>query len=476
MEGRSSWVKTEKDFAPLLSVPLGDILSKAAELSGRDHEHFVQKDPYAGLAANRPIRAFSALTLAGKKGEYPEAPWTTFLNPEARKNDKPKFSALIAGRVAKIPEPALASLVYSVSEWFLKSGEILIKEYPREFEGLWSALISTLRKNEDIGESSVIRGNKEPDWATEALNAPIGKLAQVVMNDPRKGSKELRGGFPTSWIKRVDELLSMRGDRRRHALVMFAFNLVWFYSIDPGGTESRFLAAIDSDADDKAAVWSGFFWGVGASGISENLFARLKPRLIELAKEKALSKRTHTQMLSSIVLLGWGRLTVATGERSLTDNEARDAILNSDEEFRLHVLWQLERWSETDKGWRDQVAKFLRDVWPRQKAAKTPKVSARLCELTFSNLEVFPEVADVVLNLLTKADGEHLTMHDLTSSNALVERYPERTLALLYAVLPNDTSGWPYLINEVLDRICTSDPVLRTDERLIELKRRWNSR
>ena len=84
-EPRSGDVQTDKDYTPLLRVPLSEILDERTELSGGTHEHFVSKNPFAGLAAARPVRALAALTRAERHGEYPKWAWETFLNPEARK-------------------------------------------------------------------------------------------------------------------------------------------------------------------------------------------------------------------------------------------------------------------------------------------------------------------------------------------------------------------------------------------------------
>jgi hypothetical protein len=48
------------------------------------------------------------------------------------------------------------------------------------------------------------------------------------------------------------------------------------------------------------------------------------------------------------------------------------------------LIWHLDRWSQ-DSGshWANDTLVFLREVWPRQIAAKTPRCSARLCELAF---------------------------------------------------------------------------------------------
>ena len=119
MEARGGAVETDTDHAALLAVPLADVLSRAAELSGRTHGWFVERNPFAGLASQRPVHAFAALTNAAKRNGYPEWAWRTFLNAEARKSDKPRFSALIAERISRLPPDTLAEIMYPVSEWLV---------------------------------------------------------------------------------------------------------------------------------------------------------------------------------------------------------------------------------------------------------------------------------------------------------------------------------------------------------------------
>jgi hypothetical protein len=163
-----------------------------------------------------------------------------------------------------------------------------------------------------------------------------------------------------------------------------------------------------------------------------------------------------------------------------------DVLLHTDDEFRSHILWQVERWSETKENaagekWSVVLPELLRDVWPRQKSAKTPKISARLCDLAFSNVERFPEIAEIVLPLLTTIDRDHLMLPNLRKpKDNIVGLYPKQTLALLHAVLPDNVAVWPYDIEETLQRISEADSSLNSDEKLLELilelKRKWNAR
>ncbi len=477
MEPRGGWVRTNTEYAELLKVPLADVLNKAVELSGRTHELLVESNPFAGLASQRPARAFAALVDAAKHNTYPEWAWRTFLNSEARKSDKPRFTALIAERVSRLPTSALSELIYPVSEWLLVSSKVLLKEFPKQFELVWGKVISVVRSNPDCAKSSIVRGNKEPDWAAEALNAPVGKLAEALMNDPQKQGAEAGKGFPFPWISRADELLSLGGDLRRYALVMFAFNLNWFFAIDPAWTEKKLISVLDEEEQDQSAVWAGFFWA--AKIPSQKLYSQLKPHLLRLAKHKSIARRNHAEVLAGILLAGWGTADSATGKRFVTDAEMRDILVNADDDFRSHILWQLEAWSANkgneDGKWDKKLSVFFNNVWPRQKSAKSPRITAKLCELAFSDATAFPERVDIILPLVTKIDQD-VRHHLMRLEDNVVDQYPEKTLLLLSAVLPENAAVWPYGIESTLERIGNANPSLLKDPRLVELKRRWNAR
>jgi hypothetical protein len=148
---------------------------------------------------------------------------------------------------------------------------------------------------------------------------------------------------------------------------------------------------------------------------------------------------------------------------------------------RIRQVWYLRQRSHGDQQvsqeWTDLVPEFLRDVWPRHKAAKSPKTSARLCDFAFSDPKLFPRIADTVANLVAKAPDQHLVLANLQDdSSTIASDYPNQVLALLAAVLPDDVFRWPYGIEGILQRLEQAEPLLTKDERLIELKRKWNAR
>jgi hypothetical protein len=479
--GRSGFVRAETEYSSLLGVPLSSILSKARELSGRTADSLVKRDPFLGLAQERPVRVFSALTDAARRNEYPEWAWNTFLNAEAIKKDNPKLSALIAERISRYPNEAVTEIIRPASGWSLNISEKLALRWPRTFDKILSKLINVLCRHPTAGKSTIIRGNKSPEWTTEAINSPVGTIGQALFYDPRKDGLKSLGGFPVAWVRHVNDLLSLCGDLRRYAFVIFAYHLSWFYQVDPNWTEANLLSALEGDnEDDRNAALSGFFWG--AEVPNQELYMRMKSTLLKIAKDRGPLYRGQVGVLAGIILAGWGSTNKDTGARWVSNDEMRDVLLHAEDDFRSRILWQVDMWSKdqgkgAEKKWPDLISELFRDVWPRQKAAKTPRMSAQLFNLAFSSAETFPEMAEVILPLLTTVDQDSLMLPSLGKSKGnIVDSYPHQTLALLYAVLPENVSLWPYDMEAIFQRIGKADSNLTLDERFRELKRRWNAR
>jgi hypothetical protein len=131
----------------------------------------------------------------------------------------------------------------------------------------------------------------------------------------------------------------------------------------------------------------------------------------------------------------------------------------------------------TNNPWPELLPKFLKDVWPRQKSVKSGDASAHLCEIAFSNEERFEEISDIVIDLVGPVEGDRFRLPDLRNENIeIISKHPEKSLALLYAVLSEDVSNWPYDFGDVLAKFNACDEKIRNDPKLIELNRRWNSR
>lgn len=476
-EARSGAVTQDTAFEPLATVPLNQILATAAELSRHEHFGMVEKRPFNGLAASRPLVALAALRMEGKKDQYPAWAWSAFLYSDARKDDKPRLTGLIAESIAAFPSLVIAELIHPITSWFERRAQSLSAAYPAARQHIWQRMINCLNEQEDTGKSAVVRRNAdEIEWGTEALNSPSGRLADALLDEDSFKNASNVIEYPKEWLRHAEDLLQLPDDAGRHALVMFSFHLKRLYWIDPKWTEANLLVKLNGTERDIDAFWSGYFWS--ATVPQPVLYGRLKPAMLALAANTPSFKRNDFVALAGILLAGWG--TKVDGSRFVTDEELRTTIIKGSDEFRSNVLGELERFSD-DVTWKNLRLEFLKDVWPQQKLVKSPSISARFVELICNSSDDFSRVLQAALPHLSKLEREYSALYQLRhpeneEGQSLAQRFPADALVLLWTVLPENVSDWPYGAGECLELIATADKDLQVDDRLIELRRRWNSR
>lgn len=480
-EIRSGWVGTNSEHSALLHEPIGSVLSKARSLSGRTEGNALEeRDPFTGLCTERPKLAYLALLHAARRDDHPEWAWTRFLDSDARKQDAPKFSAAIAERLCRFPNDVLIKFLFSLTSWFQKVGTPLSKDYPASFDKAVSRLADVLREEPSKSRSAICGAGTDRDWVMEAINSPVGHLAEAILEDSRLEDINTRSNFVPACLIQLEKLLALPRDARRYTIAIISQYLNWFHHLDQDWTERHLLSVLDADDDDRDALWAGFLWNPQFS--NDEFYLRLKPGLLALAKGNDDSREGHLQSLAGLTLSGWIRTEVGHRKYLVSNSELRDVLLHGGDELRSHMLWHIGREindqeAHTREEWIELSVEFFRDVWPREKVVKSPTMSARLCELLLTNQETFAALIDIVLPFLTtiKQDvGIHF--HLSNEASDIIEKSPESLLKLLHAVLADTAVDWPYGTGDVLNKIGEVDKRLLTDPRLIDLKRKWNNR
>ncbi len=481
MESVSGIVRTHTEFNELLLVPLGQVLAKSHELSGKEVFGLDQRDPFAGLCDKRPVRAVSVLRRAANRGEYPEWAWRRFLDSETRKKNKTRLQEFVAEILLQANTEALASIMYPVCAWLLNASKGMLEDCVPIFDRLLIRLFETLNSNPDAGGSDYIRGSNDPDWAIAALNSPAGKIAEALLNDPRLKNLEGQQGLPNGWKVHVERTLSLPSQDKCFALVFFSCKLPWLYTVDPEWTEDNLLSVLrDESSDEQDAWWAGYLWGIKRIPSFE-LWEKLKAHLVAKVKECSSKRQEKRDRLVGLVLANWAYSDVDKGEVRIADPELRNLLLDAGDNFRAQALWLMERWGKGDgvdgQHWRSLQDRFLRDVWPRQRSARTPQNSEGLIELAFSNEDRFMEISETILPLIGPIERDRKVLPALSRDGGnVVDAHPERVLEILYVALPEDANKWPYEVDSTLLRIATAKSELRADPRWVELMRRWNSR
>ncbi len=476
------FVQVDENPEILYGIPISDIIKTSSEMRSNRETLLLRKDPFSGLCQYRPLRAYLALINVGKKGEFPIDEWNTFLRFDLEDGKKLRMAMAMTQRVSLFPKNVIRELIHALTSWLRNVSTNLLVKSPTTYQKMVHTLIDALRDEPEGGRSSVISSNRGSDHGIKAINSPVGKIAETLFKWPElKVHKKQGSGLPQDWMKYALELLHLGKDSRIYALNILSRNLNFLYYIDADWTERHLLAVLGgSNEDERNSFWDGFF----RSAIipHRELFLRMKLDITEFASNSRDLEDGLDRVVVGITLGGWHKKD--TGDRWIKDQEMREILIHSDENFREGTIWQARVWmTERPHEWKEETIELFKNVWPKQKSIKSPKLSARLVDLVFADPDFFDELSDVIIPFLTKIDLDPYVISSLIrtekrddSIGDIINRYPYRVLDLLWAILPVNTNFWPYGISDIFRQLSEASPSLNDDKRFLELRRRWDSR
>lgn len=194
----------------------------------------------------------------------------------------------------------------------------------------------------------------------------------------------------------------------------------------------------DSDATDKefwasdrGAIWAGYF--LGNYTPAKSLYEKLKANMKTLIESRAVTLHEHVGFLAPMLLDGLQRIESAYAHRSVSDSAMREMLLKGGDDFRAQAVWYLQQWvkgtDERSQAWAHLLPEFLKEVWPRHKDGKSPRTSARLCDLALSDPQLFPRVAGIITDLVAKISDQHLILTNLQDEGSVImKQHPSRCL------------------------------------------------
>lgn len=453
-------------FVPLLGIPITDILDKAAEITGQHALGRWASAPFKGLSEVKPARAFAALRHAAACGQVPETAWQDFLWCPQRENDSRRLACAICHLLCALGATKLANIAYSAAHWMGLLKERLHDDLAEELEPLWNAILDALRK-----ESRDERRSHNENWAHLALNAPIGRLVDILLADPALPNPADGTGLSVAWKRRTEQLISLPEGLRCQALVLLGQHIVYLYAADSQWVVEQIIPVANSQTEAANALWEGILWSANIP--RAELLRSLKPGLFYQAR----SHRREGPLAANIagfLLHGWAGVGGNYGEAVISDEEFREVLIDANDDVRKGSLQYLQCWLEQQpEQWRDLVFPFFQNVWPRQRALKTEPLSQAVMRFILSSDDLFPELVDRLKSrLVPLRDGDGwVFLFSADEADMPVKKYPRETLDLLWSVLPEGAFRWGREL-EMLLPLLEGDPRTGNDPRLSEIRRR----
>ena len=475
--GIRRFTETKTDYSELENVPIKDILAKAEALRAGTAPAYHEAEPFQKFAEKFPVKAFLSLRLTARDNKYPEWAWSLFLNSKIQWQNKPRFVMRIAVHLSHYPDVALEPFIYYVLSWLKDVSSVLIIRDSELFYRLFDKMLGIAKHNPMLFQTNVLSGKPQVDWVAEAINSPVGFLLGSLFEDLSIAANQQ---VSAKWLARVHDMLQFPGDLSRYTLAICTCHLEWFYAQDAEWTRANLLSAKDSaELKNRQAFRAGVFEKAQTPG--PELYRELKDALLAFDMEPL--NQEHLKVHAVTLLTGWKEIDETTGKPYVSNTEFREFLVKCSDEYRTQVLREIRVRSKKNdcEEWQPPtVSRFLTEVWPKQSYTRSPAVTTGLCELAFSSQAMFEETAHLILPHLVKLNSVDgllsSVLHKKDETDKIIHSHPELVLTILDKTLPDEASGWPYPMVRVFDAIEEADPALKSDKRMVEIRRKWDSR
>ena len=483
-EGGGGWVQTETDPSSIIQLPLNQIIPIALEETKAPIGELINYSPFDGLVEVRPARAVAALTHAGRRGNYPSQLWRSALQnwPD---EVSCRLNRLFAERLARLPQWLVFELRFEVFRWAEKNLQVIARS---DLEGaiqIFDVLVDKLFESPaESTQSSIgamnIRGEmiaRSCRTYAHAINSPVGSATQLllkILNDQKPGKGDEIAEPIRTRLEKLVTLPGVPGVVRDYAVCIITQDIMWLNYVDPGWITNTVVPWFNVDHELAEPAWNGYLHAPNTLPLPE-LFLQIKSNILDMVVRLQQWSWDDQVIRKAHGLLIRGCLEHQRDREYISFNEARVALQATNDAGRVHCLSYLVRYVRSDKSqWQKFGKLFLERAWPRERIHQTGHTSNQFAQLAMDAGDLFPNIVDAVIPYLSSVSRLqsiwHLTRKDKGEEGAaLATKYPQHTLKLLHALIPDALDYVPYELGTVLEMIGDTDSNLRQDSRWIHL-------
>src|SRR5690606_19912567 len=133
--------------------------------------------------------ALSALTIAGKAGDYPEVLWSSMIN-ELPENVAHRLKRVFMNRLARLPHAVITELRYTLSRW-LEKNLVAVLEFDDDlawtvYDHVINGILGGGADLTTSGLGEVRQGGKILQRSRRtfdhAINSPVGMCAEALFH------------------------------------------------------------------------------------------------------------------------------------------------------------------------------------------------------------------------------------------------------------------------------------------------------
>ncbi|MBR0871381.1 SIR2 family protein [Bradyrhizobium tropiciagri] len=428
---------------------------------------FFYEDTWPEICRTRFSLSFLALCVLAQEGVWPADRWRDALQAWSDDSRILRSWRYAAPLVRNMPDAVMRDSAHSLTWWMEAASKVIDRHE--------AILLDLCRRVQalPLEPNTGIRENDEPikDPVSEAINHPIGHVAQALLNLWLKRNPNDNDLLPEDIEPFFTQMSDVRIERFRHGRVLLASRLIALFRVDRPWTEKHLLPLFDWEGSRNEAkgAWEGFLW-------SPRLY---RPLLIAF-KSQFLSTADHYGELGEhggqfAAFLTYAALDPVEGYTS-TDFRTAIGILPQEglHEVARALSQALEGAGEQREDyWKNRVCPFWQEVWPKSRNLASDSIAESLALMSIAAGKEFPSALAAVTDWMRPVEHPHYVVHRLQESG-LSARFPEAALRLLDVIL-TDQPWAPSELPQCLEAIAKAMPSLQRDrrhQRLAEYARR----
>jgi len=474
----SGVVSTDETPDVILDLCVNEVVSRAKEELKQDFGRFTEKRPFTGLVKANPRKALSALTIAGKANDFPEAFWSDMIN-KLPADISPRLRRVFLNRVARLPEAVIIRLRHTLGRW-LEQNLVAVLEFDEGLGwGLYDHIAEAiLNGGEDAAKSGLCEvsiGGKVIEQSRRtldhAINSPVGMCARALLNSVPGEEREAGSLIPEHIKARLERLFTASGEGSDHAVSIACRQLNWFMFVDPAWTKVHLIPRLAFQHPASEPAWSGFLHGdVPLPPLAE----LIKPLLLELISWLGRFSWGGNSSEVAATWLGYMRVFHRNESCGLSRQEMRSALrAMSDDTRNQFIFWLGRVGQENENGWAKHVIPLINEDWPRERRYRTSASIRAWFGLLEDTGDRFPAVYEAVKKFLVPANSSETLFYRLTQEvddeKPMTILFPETTLDLMNRVTPQALNRSHYELPKVLALIAETEPELTSDPRFLRL-------
>jgi hypothetical protein len=418
---------------------------------------FFYEDTWPETCRARFFHSWLALCDLAEEEFWPADRWREALQAWSDEGRILRSWHYAAPLVQKMPDTVLRENAHSIA-WWMQAASKVIDRHETILLDLCRRVLAL-----PLEPSTSIRQNdeqlKEP--VTEAINHPVGHVAQVLLNLWFKRNPNDNDRLPGDIEPFFTQMCDVHTERFRHGRVLLASRLIALHRVDRSWTERYLLPLFEwahSPVEARAA-WDGFLW---SPRLYRPLLIAFKSEFLRTARHYADLGKHGRQFAAFLTYVALDPVD----EYTSADFQAAIGALPQDglEEVAQALSQALESaGDQREDYWKNRIQPFWHRIWPKSRELVSNSIAESLARLCIAGGGEFPSIMGAVVNWLRPIEHPHYVVHKLHESG-LCARFPQEALRFLDLIL-TDQRWVPKELAQCLEVIARAKPDLSKDHR-----------